>query len=201
MTAFTFDEAAHEYGIDGVRLPSVTEIIKPLAPDFSMVPAGVLEAKRALGKAVHLACELDDNGELDEATTDPDVMGYVMAWRSFREHAETAVIANERRMMSHHYRFAGTLDRVVTARLKNGVGDWLIDIKTGAEPHSYFGVQLFGYSILMAENDVCDCSLLGRATLHLSADATYRLNTYRNPNDAAAFHACLALYRWKESHK
>lgn len=60
-----------------------------LAPlcDFSRVPLHVLKAAARFGTAVHRACELDDLGELDEATLDARLAGHLHAWRSFcREH-------------------------------------------------------------------------------------------------------------------
>src|SRR5450755_787122 len=82
MTSFTFDAEAHEYRLAGLVLPSVTQIIAPLT-DYSGIPADVMEFARARGQAVHLACELDDKKDLDESTLDPQLLGYVTAWRAF----------------------------------------------------------------------------------------------------------------------
>lgn len=195
MASFTFDEATHTYAIDGVRLPSVTEIIKPLSPDWSMVDASILEAKRALGVAVHLACELSDSGELDEQSTDATVMQYVDSWRSFLSHTGAAVVANERRMFHPMLRFAGTIDRVI--QMPDGK-TLVVDIKTASDAHPSYGVQLAGYELLLS----MDSSLRidGRATVHL-AEGGYRLHMHTDPNDHPAFMGCLSILQWKESHK
>lgn len=216
MQAFTFDEASHVYRLDGHRLPSVTEILAPIKPDFSMVPPAVLEAKRAFGTAVHLACELDDLGELDDDATDPAVMSCVQAWRRFRSDTGATVVMNEQRLYHPALRFAGTLDRLAYLRMKGDdqPSTWLLDIKTGAEPMPSFGVQLAGYRLLLtAQEDPGPLSSafgeafrsigadsIKRASVHLDASGGYRFHEYRDPADEATFMACLAIHRFKEKH-
>lgn len=206
MTAvFNFDEASHTYTLDGVRLPSVTQLLAPIKPDFSMVPPDVLEAKRALGVAVHTACEIDDQGELDDEGTDPVVMRYVAAWRLFRTQTAATILANERRLYHPTLRFAGTVDRA--ADISTGRGSardlWILDLKTGDEPHASYGVQLAGYEALLRANDerISPDLRLRRGTVHLRDDGTYRLHEFKNPNDSAAFMACLSLHAWKEANQ
>lgn len=187
-----FDPATHTYTVDGARLPSVTEIIRPIAPDFSAIPPAVLERKRALGTAVHEACDLDDQDDLGEV--DDQLQGYVDAWRRFKAETGLQVTMSEQRLHHDALRYAGTLDRLVA------IGDvmWLLDLKTSADPAPSYGVQLAGYAeLLAAAGTVAD----RRATLHLRADGTYRLCEFTNPNDLAAFRACLSLHHWKESAK
>lgn len=209
MSAFTFDEAAHEYRLDGARLPSVTQIMKAaaLGPDFSMVPPSVLETKRAFGTAVHLACELDDLGELDDDSTDPGVMGCVMAWRSFKSATSAQIVLNEQRLYHPALRFAGTVDRAAFLNLawrgaSNTGAPWVLDLKTIVDPHASYGVQLAGYLLLLNSQPgegVMPASTQ-RATVHLDASGSYRFHQYQDPNDEATFMACLAIHRFKEKH-
>jgi hypothetical protein len=214
VPVFTFDEASHTYTLDGLKLPSVTGILAPIKPDFSMVPPDVLEAKRAFGIAVHTACEWDDDAELDDDCTDAAVMGCVRAWRAFRQATGCEIHANEQRLYHPGLRFAGTLDRF--ARLKElGNGFWILDIKTSVDPHPSYGVQLSGYRLLLAAQDErgplsaamgsifrgLGVDKISRGTVHLDASGTYRFHQYQNPNDEAAFMACLSLHHWKESQK
>lgn len=216
---FTFDPASHTYALGGQRLPSVTEILAPIKQDFSMVPRDVLEAKRAFGSAVHLACELDDTGELDDDATDPDVMGCVQAWRNFRRDTEAEIFMNEERFYHPAMRYAGTLDRLATLSLawrkEAERGAWLIDIKTGADPHASYGVQLAGYRLLLAaQMEVGPLSAefgtlfrsigvdsIARASVHLDKSGRYRFHQYKDPNDEATFVSCLAIHRFKEINK
>ena len=202
MPVFTFDEASHTYALDGVRLPSVTQLLEPIKPDFSMVPRDVLEAKRALGVAVHLACEIDDQGELDDESTDPGVMAYVAGWRKFRADTGAAIVMNEQRLYHPGLRYAGTIDRLAYLRQRSDQQSttWLLDLKTSADPEPVHGVQLAGYRELLAGNgNIVDH--LKRGTVHLRDDGTYKLHEFKNPSDEAAFRACLAIHSWKEATK
>lgn len=216
MPAFTFDEASHTYRLDGQRLPSVTEILAPIKQDFAMVNREVLEAKRLLGTAVHLACELDDQGELDDDFTEPAVMAYVQAWRKFRADTGAAIVMNEQRLYHPTLRFAGTLDRLAYLRMKGEEqpSTWLLDIKTSADPHPSYGVQLAGYRMLLAgQEEAGPLSVamgeafrrigldhIKRATVHLDVSGHYRFHQYQDHNDEATFMACLAIHRFKEKH-
>lgn len=204
MSKFVFDAASHTYTLDGEKLPSVTTIIKPISHDFSMVDPEILEAKRLLGTAVHLACEADDENDLDDEATDPRVMGYVNGWRKFKEDTKAVILKNEFPMHHPALRFAGMIDRFSEITVASGRNPWAIDIKIADSPHPVFGVQTAGYVLLL--DCVDGCQLIGmarnrRASVHLRPDATYRMKTYTNPNDEVAFRACLSIYRWKEMSK
>ncbi len=193
---FEFDEESHTYTLDGLVIPSVTQLLKPIGTDFSEIPPMVLEAKRELGVAVHAATELDDLDELDDLETDPRVMGYVRAWRRFKADTGAEVLMTEQRLYSSALRFAGTLDGVV--RVRSGEV-YLVDRKTSvAMPWSY-GVQLAGYQLLLDESAFS--TRLERKGVRLSADGTYKLVPYNNPNDEPCFRALLAIYNWKESNR
>lgn len=195
--ALEFDADAHVYRLGGVVVPSVTTVIRPLQ-DFGAIPAGVLARKAALGSAVHLACELDDLGELDEVGTDPVVMGYVAGWRLFLADTGARVLLNEQRLAHAGLRFAGTLDRVlVDARGRAGLA-LLVDLKTSVSMAASFGVQLAGYQLLL-EHAMPALPPLSREGLQLRADGTYHLQPYRNPNDRPCFMGLLAVHHWKES--
>jgi len=203
MTAdiLEFDEASHTYRVGGRVLPSVTQILRPIGPDLASIPPAVLERKRMLGTAAHLACELDDCGELDDSATDPDVMGYVRAWRLFVEQLEVTVLLTEHRAHSISLGYAGTIDRLAimpTPEAPGGRAPWVLDLKTAAEPHPSYGVQLAGYDLLLRDAGKV-AAPLRRGTVHLRPDGTYRLVPFNNPNDEPAFRALLAIHNWKES--
>lgn len=191
-----FDPDSHTYWIDGAIVPSVTQILAPIRPDFSMVPPAVLEAKRALGVAVHAACEYDDADDLDEDSLADDLRPYLSAWRKFKADTGAAMIENERQLGHSLMRYAGTLDRVAAMRGAR----WLLDIKTAADPDPSFGVQLAGYEDLLKANELAP-SALRRASVHLRPDGSYRFHEFKNPNDSACFRALLSVHHWKESQK
>lgn len=186
----TFDEAAHVYRAGGVVVPSVTQVLAPLV-DFAGIPEHVLEAKRTLGQHVHQACELDDEGDLDEDFLEVNVAAYLSAWRAFKRDTRAEVVLNEQRVFDPLLLFAGTLDRVV---LLNGA-KWLIDLKTCISCPIAVGPQTAAYLRALA-----DPTVTHRGALRLRPDGTYRLDALTDPNDWACFMACLTLKRFKESH-
>lgn len=190
-----FDESTHTYRLDGQVVPSVTQLLKPIGPDFSQIPADVLERKRQLGTAVHLACELDDDGDLDDDSLDPALVPYVAAWRKFKADTGAVVLVNEKQLAHEDLRYAGTVDRVVSV----GREPWLVDLKTSADPHAAYGVQLAGYEELLRKASRMQVDT--RATVHLRDDGTFRLHQFTNPNDAACFRALLSIHHWKETTK
>lgn len=195
---FAFDPSTHIYTLHGVRLPSVTQLLAPIAPDFSMVPPAVLEAKRQLGVVVHEACELNDEDDLDDESVPLEVEPYLAAWRKFKADTGAKVEMSEQQMFHASLRYAGTLDRVLTI----SGARWLIDLKTSADPYPSYGVQLAGYlELLRAHPFEFEADGVRRATVHLRPDGTYKLAEFKNPNDAAAFMACLSIWHWKESQK
>lgn len=102
-----FNEADHSYFLDGVRVPSVTGILK--AEGF-IDDRFFDEWSRDRGSMVHLATHYDDLGELDEDSLDPVIVPYVEAWRRFKRESGFIVEASETGLASRVHRYAGTLD-------------------------------------------------------------------------------------------
>jgi len=188
--SLTFDETSHVYRSGGNVVPSVTQVLSPLV-DFSGIPEHVLDAKRQLGQKVHLACQLDDEDDLDEASVEQQVAPYLAAYRAFRRDTGATVLLNEQRVFDPLMLFAGTLDRVLGL---NGA-KWLVDLKTCISCPIAVGPQTAAYLRALA-----DPSVTHRGALRLRPDGTYRLDALTDPNDWACFMACLTLRRFKESH-
>jgi hypothetical protein len=185
----TFDPVAHEYRVGGVRVPGVTSVLWPLV-DFSRVPPDVLAAKADLGRRVHLAAQLHDEDDLDEASVEADVAPYLEAYRRFLAETRATVVENECRVFDPLYRYAGTLDRVMAID-----GEcWLVDLKTSIATPITTGPQTSAYLRALSNPAVTR-----RAALRLRPDGTYRLDALNDPNDWSVFLSCLTLYRYAES--
>ena len=184
----TFDEAAHAYRWNGLLVPSVTQILRPLY-DFSAIHPAVLENKRQIGTAVHLTCELIDQGTLDAASISPEIAGYVVAYREFLQAKRPEWAMVEARHYNPSFQYAGTLDRAGDMD-----GPALLDVKTGPESAA-IGVQLAAYQ--KAANLPPNTR---RYSLHLRADGTYRLIEHTDRNDWPLFLSLLNLHNWKVKH-
>jgi hypothetical protein len=185
MTDLRFDPQEHRYYLEGRELPGVTRVLRL---------AGYVDDRwwtnfsRDRGSAVHLACELDDRGILDEATVDPRIAGYLDAWRRFT--ADTGAVWEqiEEHVMCPVYRYAGTPDRI--GAVSRCVA--IVDIKTG-DPGQAAKVQTAAYA--RAAGLTCD-----RLVVQLSRDGTYRVHRFElttNRHDFAAFTAALTVLRWR----
>lgn len=190
MSGLTFDDATHTYRVGSALVPSVTQILKPLT-DLSGIPPDVLERKRDLGSRVHLACQLDDEDDLDEASVEDDVAPYLEAWRRFLLESGAIVLENERKVYEPTMRYAGTLDNV----LGYDGSKWVVDKKTSIATPLATGPQTAAYLRALG-----DPSVTRRAAIRLQPDGKYRFDPLTGADDWAAFFACLTLQRFKESH-
>lgn len=185
----TFDEPSHTYRFNDQVVPGVTSILSPLT-DFDRVPPAVLEAASQFGKAVHLACELDDLDDLNEATLDPALKPYLSAWRRFsKEHAVEWTVIEE---PAYHatMRYAGTPDRL---GMVNGILT-VVDIKSTAQLYPAVGPQLAAYANAM------NVSHARRMAVQLKADGTYVAKPYTDPTDWPVFASLLTLRNWCGRH-
>lgn len=197
---FLFDHILHKYTLNGRVLPSVTQITSPLS-DYSMVPTEVLERKKIIGSAVHLACELHDSGGVDESTIHDLCFPYFKAYLKFRADNPCDVVLNEQKVFSERWGFAGTLDRVFKMH-ESRTGSWFkgdlvqIDLKTVATLMLATGPQTAGYALAMPDLGV-PRTQVKRAALQLKPDGTYTIKPYYSAKDEACFIALLTLHQWR----
>ena len=181
-----FDPEQHIYTVDGVQLPSVTEVCRFLAYDYKSAQPWLAEAAARRGTAVHEACALIDYGEIPEET--PEIAGYLKAYRRF-----LADYAPEWELIEHpmgHTKlgFAGTLDRY-------GVIDGetaIVDIKTGQLHDAALSAQLTGYKCLLYLDPLCFTTQALYA-LKLSNDSTYELRRVEESDEL--LRACLFIHK------
>ena len=139
-----FEAQNHRYTVDGVRWPSVTELIEyaGLVSVFCKKP---FYAER--GRFAHKAIELDIRGSLDEATVDPQVRPYLDGWRSFCRAADVEVVYHNLIVSDPVLRYAGTLD--VAVRMNHRSLIWVIDVKAGAKA-KWHPIQAWMYANALA---------------------------------------------------
>ena len=192
MTTLAFDEPTHTYTLDGERVPSVTQVIKPLAM-LDDVPEMVLEQARARGSRVHAAVDAYNRGAFD-AELPPAERGYLDAWCGFLADSGAVVVASELRVAHPKLRYAGTLDTLLDVAGRT----WLVDAKTTASVPPSVGPQTAGYA---AAYGLVDKGLLlpvhRRACVLLRPDGKYRVHPLNDPADWAMFQSCLNIYKWR----
>ncbi len=186
----TFDAAAHAYRWNGEVRPSVTQCLSKLH-SFGMVPRDVLEAACLRGTIVHTLCEYHDQRDLDPASIG-DYWPYLDAWIAFTADHKAVWAGIEFQAYSERFGFAGTMDRYGTLK---GV-PYIIDIKTSAQPHRVWGMQVAAYRQLLAEHVAPSWALARRATVQLGKDGKYKFLAWDSPDDWPAFVALITLMNW-----
>ena len=198
VSGLKFDEVAHRYTFDGVVVPSVTQVLRPLY-DFGAIPPQVLQAKAAIGTAVHRACELIDADDLDDESPEGQaalapIAGYLAGYRKFKADKNPTVLANEQRLYHPLHRYAGTTDR----RYAFGGHVWDIDIKSTASMSPIVGLQTAAYqAMFQAQGDKTPSR---RGALQLLPDGSYKLWEFSDPSDFSVFLSLLTVQRFKERH-
>jgi hypothetical protein len=136
---FTFDEGSHTYYLDGVKIPSVSEIISPLV-DYSEVNPITLANACNYGKAVHRTIELWLKGTLDEDNLPEGLKQPLEEFKRIQGTFSLELFAGEIKLFDKKLMFAGTLDL-------SGVNQ-IVDIKTRKYNPITDDLQLAGYEIL-----------------------------------------------------
>ena len=193
-----FDAGTHEYRVDGVVVPSVTQALSPISP-WDGKPAGY-HADR--GTRVHLGTELYDQRNLMDfqkfLELNPDTQGYIRAYLDFLAEFSPKWEAIEWIGAHPNLRYAGTVDRIGAV---NG-GNYVVDIKTG-KANPLYGVQLAAYHRLATDTGGQFGYLGGRAVLQLSSNGSFRfipLPPEELESDWGVFRSCLVVYNWRRAH-
>ncbi len=129
--------ATHLYFVDGVRVPSVTQIIsRALALQHSRYSPSA----SARGTEVHEAIRcIESNDRAATRMINTTSVGFVAAWMRFRQEQRWQTLGCEE--VVYHPRYAGRLD---LRGLLDGV-EAIADLKTG-HPAEWHGLQLAGYA-------------------------------------------------------
>ena len=197
-----FDEAEHTYEQGGVRCPrSVSGLLKKygLTTDYSQIPAAILERAKQRGVAYAEGRRLILKGyELDPATIDPAIQGYLNAFLRFWKDSGAQIIETEvPRISPLGFAFKADIYAFVNGRRV------VIDDKCTATIPNSVGPQTAGYKIgrtsLYPREPIED-----RAVLWLKKDGTYKFKLLDDPDDETAFLDCLEadlkLTTWQKKY-
>lgn len=194
----TFDEPSHAYAWNGVRVPSVTQVLAPLM-NYSFVNPEALEVARQEGMAIHKTVELYCRNDLDEDDL-PDWLGPRLdAFKKFVADTQFQMTGSEELVYHETYKYAGTFDLSGTLALRRKRVEALIDIKRSFAAGPVIGLQVAAYAVAQAHGLSLD-KAMHRYALQLRADGTYRLEAFEDPTDFTVFLACLSMHKWKERH-
>lgn len=189
----TFDESAHRYTVDGVEVPSVTEVCRFLSYDQKSDRPWLAKVAADRGTRVHAACAAIDYGE--EPEEDAEISGYLKAYRRFLNDYRPDWEGIEYTVGDAQLGLAGTIDRFGTLYDRRSC---ILDIKTGAKLHDApIRAQLTGYTNLIAITRGFFPNHL--YALQLSKDGTYQLREFRRDYDL--LDACIFINKAVERKK
>ena len=137
-------EETHQYLIDGILVPSVTQLLKrKFGGMYDNVPPYILEAKAKFGDTVHKCIECIEKDEEQPETTEEEVVCVNEYLRLRREHNIDAI--GSEMLISYEDKFAGRFDMVANIE---SVYRSLCDIKTTAKLNKeYLSWQLSLYEL------------------------------------------------------
>lgn len=162
----TFDEDGHIYRLNGLVIPSVTTLMKPLSDDFyRTVDPEVLNRAAKRGTAIHNAVE--NFTEFGIRDISPQYAGYFESFLQWWELRKPEPLAMEHKVYHKILRYAGTADLlcIIDGRLT------LVDYKSSAQVNTKLcAVQLEGYDRAFESHGV---KVDDRMILHLSK-STYQ---------------------------
>ena len=194
--SLTFDEATHTYKLDGVVIPSVTQVMKPLSDAYyGDVDTAILGMAAHRGHIVHTAIENLLKHDIDDIP--PEYNGYLDAFKKFATEYPFEAVGIEMRTFHEILRYAGTVD--LLCKLDGQLV--LIDYKTSAKINEMLtGVQLEAYGSALASQDI---HVENKAILHLKSDGKYTLKWYGkcSSENTAVFGACLKIYNHIQKFK
>lgn len=184
MTAeeIRFDEEAHKYYAGDVEVPGVSFLMEHMGLKPGLFRLDPFYAIR--GRYIHKACHMDTEGRLDDSTVDPQIKGYLDAWRKFRALTNLKAHSMERLVYSEEWQYCGTYDFL--GWMNDEAILTLLDIKSGG-PASWHVHQLAAYALASPDGP----SRIGN--VYLKGDGKFQLRMY-SPTDLA-----LSVHIWKDT--
>ena len=184
----TFNPELHEYKLNGLIIPSVTQILQEVLPTNFCISPEALEAKADIGRKVHTACEFYDTDSLNLESLHPTLLGYLQGWIRFRKDFKFEPQQIELMLYHPAYRFAGRVDRI-------GTGNILIDIKSGM-PQKSHAIQTAGYQMLW-EGIKDNPKIKKRMSVYLDKGGDYKIIAHKEATDKNIFLSALSIYNYK----
>ncbi len=193
MQTIEFDEAAHRYTVDGVTVPSVTQLVSPLGgpeltEDDSLELTVEAAADRGVTMHAYLAHRLQD-GEREDFELPDAYLPYADAVELFLAEHQIIPLLIETALPGPG--FAGTPDLVCEF---DGVSA-ILDYKFVAQvAKSRVGAQLGGYRALCEHNGIYVDKLFG---VQFLPDGAYRIYPADVTQADVAFTVCRTLHEIK----
>lgn len=183
-----FDEEQHIYTLNGMRLPSVTQLMRPLTLiAYDGVSIGAMSEAADRGTRAH--SQVEAIVKYGIAEFDDDTEGYITAFQAFNEAFKPVWLASEYRCYHKVLRYAGTIDLIGYVQSDDSNGVDVVDVKTTAAFHRVMlDCQLSAYAEMLKSHGV---KVRNRYGLQLMKDGRYRFE--RLEDGYKTFIHCMAI--------
>jgi len=199
---FSFDECTHVYTTPTGLVPGCTRILSSGGlVSFDFVQKDILERKSELGREVHKACHLYNQGK--DFTCDAQVEGYLQSWRLW-----CATMKFTPRLSEH--RQIATVNGMLYGMQIDAEGlvagdDSIIDMKIG-QVMSHHGIQLAGYAAGLyhprLETPMGRFRTRKRIIVQLQENGTLaKIHPFDEKSDFDVFVSALYVTTWKMRHE
>ena len=191
----SFEPKKHVYKLNGILIPSVSEIMRPLSTaEYGTIDENILAQAAERGSSVHEAIENYIKFEIEDC--DPAYQAYFDAFLSWKARYGVEIVASETAVYHKAFMYAGTVD--ILCMIKDAL--WLVDIKTTAKLNRMLtDVQLTAYNQALASHNV---KTDHKAVLLLKKDGSVLFEPVDDdPKPWATFGALLTVYGHIQRHR
>lgn len=174
---FRFDPVEHKYYLGDRRITGITEAMERtgLTPKIPEAAKKNFAYAAERGTAIHKMCELHDLGKADQFDMDPNLQGYLDAWKKFCWDYGFGALLTEVPMYHPVYQFGGTPDVAgYSDKLKCKV---IVERKAVREISDTVGFQLAGQDLLVKANHE-GFEFTKTLVVQLMDDSKYRAKEY-----------------------
>ena len=189
----SYDPATHTYRIDGVAVPSVTQVVDVItASERSAINPAVLAQAARRGTLVHEYTESIDYGiPLEEIEIEPALAGYVQSWLRFKRDWLFTPLHIEKPLYDAEAGYAGRIDRIGTVNGRSAI----VDIKTTTNfdrmAKIALACQLAGYERLCMDEIIS--APYSKYGVQLKKDGTYTVHDADKIQEKYKFDAAQAF--------
>ena len=156
-----FDAQTHVYRHRGIKLPSVTQIMRPMnLLLYSSIPSDTMAIAAGRGTRAHE--QVESIVKYGVVEYDEDTKCYIDAFMSFRQMYNPTWLASEFAVYHRQMHYAGMIDLIGYVTPDDDTGVDLIDLKTTASYHEVMlSTQLGAYANALMSHGVKVRSLYG----------------------------------------
>ena len=192
--SITFSPENHEYLIDGVRVPCVSDILKAehiIEDKFFKDDYGANK-----GRMIHDAIRMHLQGTME--TPPQGIVGeYFEGFLKFATDFKiNEIVYLETPLFSKRWNFCGTPDLFALIGKSLILSDW----KSGASLHPATALQLAMYKILVEENQTRKVKEMMSVKLSPGKYSLGDPKIYNNPHSVNVAYGVINEYYWKKQH-